>query len=127
MRNKPLTILTLSAAFALSACATTAGAPLPGGSDVALGQKAYVDGPLVQPVEVVEDSRCPMNARCVWAGRLIVQTRIDGAGWRDTANITLGETYGTHDRVIALVSGLPEKTADRETQPAEYRFVYERR
>ena len=69
MRNKPLTILTLSAAFALSACATTAGAPLPGGSDVALGQKAYVDGPLVQPVEVVEDSRCPManspSNRCV--------------------------------------------------------------
>src|SRR3546814_15909501 len=68
--NKPLTILPLAAAFALSACATTAGAPLPDGSDVALGQKAYVDGPPVQPVEVAEDSRCPMNARCVWAGRV---------------------------------------------------------
>src|SRR3546814_1049996 len=52
MQNKPLAILTLSAAFALSACATTAGAPLPDGSDVALGQKAYVDGPLGPPVAV---------------------------------------------------------------------------
>src|SRR3546814_6490978 len=55
MQNKPLTILALPAALALSACATTADAPFPDGSDVALGQKAYVDGPLVQPVEVVED------------------------------------------------------------------------
>src|SRR3546814_1021862 len=73
MQNKPLTILALPAALALSACATTADAPFPDGSDVALGQKAYVDGPLVQPVEVVEDSRCPMNVRCVWAGRVRVK------------------------------------------------------
>src|SRR3546814_12270732 len=73
MQNKPLTILALPAALALSACATTADAPFPDGSDVALGQKAYVDGPPVQPVEVVEDSRCPMNVRCVWAGRVRVK------------------------------------------------------
>src|SRR3546814_2440709 len=53
--------------------APTAAAPFPDGSDVALCQKAYVDGPLVQPVAVVEDSRCPMNVRCVWAGRVRVK------------------------------------------------------
>ena len=68
-----LAALALPAALALSACATTRGAPLPDGSDVALGQRAYVDGPLVEPVAVIEDSRCPMNARCIWAGRVRVK------------------------------------------------------
>ena len=35
-------------------------------------------------VAVVEDSRCPINARCVWAGRADRAHRVDGAGWRET-------------------------------------------
>ena len=68
-----------------------------------------------------------MNARCVWAGRVVVKTTIAGAGWADTADLTLGESYGTHGKVIALVSVRPEKMAGTETQPMEYRFVYEPR
>ena len=79
--------------------------------------------------ELVEDSRCPINARCVWPGRLVVTTRIDGAGWRDTADLTLGEPFGTHDIVIALVSGEPGRMAgaDKETPPDAYRLTYEPR
>ena len=105
--------------------------PAQPGSAVALGQKVRVGDVTVTPVTVVEDSRCPINARCVWAGRLIVRTQIDGKAngesWRDTADMRLGETFGTHGRVIALVSGEPGKTAERETLPEEYRLVYEAR
>ena len=101
--------------------------PAPQGSAVALGQSVQVGDVSVTPVGVVEDSRCPVNARCVWAGRLVVRTRIDGAGWRDSADRRLGETYGTHGKVIALVSGEPGKTAERETPADAYRFVYEAR
>ena len=101
--------------------------PAPQGTAVALGQSVQVGDLRVTPQSVVEDSRCPINARCVWAGRLVVKTQIDGAGWRDSAEMRLGETFGTHGKVIALVSGEPGKTTDRETQPEEYRFVYETR
>lgn len=101
--------------------------PAPAGSAVALGQKVRVGDVTATPVSVVEDSRCPIDARCVWAGRLVVRTRIEGDGWRDTADMRLGETFGTHDRVIALVSGEPGKTAERETPSEEYRFTYEAR
>ena len=98
---------------------------------MALGQKVRVGDLAVTPLSVVEDSRCPINARCVWAGRLVVRTQIDGmaaeGNWRDTADMRLGETFGTHGRVIALVSGEPGKTAERETPPEAYRFVYEAR
>ena len=39
----------------------------------------------------------------------------------------LGEPYEVLGRTYVLVSGLPEKQADRETRSSEYRFVYERR
>lgn len=101
------------------------GNPWNAGTPVPLSQPVKVADVVVTPIRVVEDSRCPINARCVWAGRLIVETRIDGAGWRDTADITLGEDYGTHDRVIRLIAGEPNRTTQDEIKPNQYRFTYE--
>lgn len=125
------TLLTALAPALLSACAVVPAPdstpPAPSGSAVALGQRVRVGDLTVTPVSVVEDSRCPINARCVWAGRLVVRTQVDGDGWRDTADMRLGETFGTHGRVIALTSGEPGKIAERETPPEAYRFTYEAR
>jgi hypothetical protein len=81
----------------------------------------------VTPLSVVEDSRCPENARCVWAGRLVVATRIDGPGWREIPELAIGESYTTPAATVTLVSGMPEKRTDVVTAPAEYRFVYDGR
>ena len=101
--------------------------PQPAGYAVPLGQPVRVGDLVVTPTRLVEDSRCPMNARCIWAGRVVVKTRIAGDGWADTADLTLGEPYGTHGKVLALVSVRPEKTTDHEIQTDEFRFVYEAR
>jgi len=126
MQNRHrLAILALPAALALSACATTRGAPLPDGSDVALGQKAYVDGPLVQPVEVLEDSRCPMNARCVWAGRVRVKmVWIRGNGEKQPFEATLGEPVQLADGQFTLESVRPEKMTNVTIKPSDYRFSF---
>ena len=128
-------IAPLALAAALAGCATVPDSPqsesppAAEGSLVALGAPVMVGALVATPMEVVEDSRCPINARCVWAGRLVVKTRIDGAGWRDTANLTLGEPYATHDTALALVSGepAPEAGEGKQTLPADYRFAYEAR
>ncbi|GAO78490.1 hypothetical protein [Sphingopyxis sp. USTB-05] len=120
-----MAIVALPAALALSACATTRAAPLPDGSDVALGQKAYVDGPLVQPVEVVEDSRCPMNARCVWAGRVRVKmVWIRGNGEKQPFEATLGEPVQLADGQFTLESVRPEKMTNVTIKPSDYRFSF---
>lgn len=102
-----------------------AGPPASEGTAVPLGRSVAVGALVATPTAVVEDSRCPENARCVWAGRLVVSTRIDGPGWRETTELMLGEPYLTHGTTITLVSGLPEKRTDSETAPGEYRLVYE--
>ena len=39
-----------------------------------IGETTRVGTLAVTPLRVVEDSRCPINARCIWAGRLILTT-----------------------------------------------------
>ncbi|WP_017664079.1 hypothetical protein [Porphyrobacter sp. AAP82] len=119
----------------LSACAVIPDPPSPEsaalaqGTPVALGQAVTVGPVVATPMAVVEHSRCPVNARCVWAGRLVVTTRIDGPGWRDTADLTLGEPWSTHGVGIALAAGEPGRMAGegQETPKGAYRFTYEAR
>lgn len=121
-----LAAIGIVATFALSACAATGQqTPLRDGSDVALGQRAMVDGPIVQPVKVLEDSRCPMNARCIWAGRVRLQmVWIRGNGEKQPFEVTLGESTPLADGAIRLESVRPEKRTDVTLKPSDYRFSF---
>lgn len=57
-----------------------AGAGAPGVVTVRLGETARLGGLSVRPVAVVEDSRCPSDVQCVWAGRLRLRAAVSGVG-----------------------------------------------
>jgi hypothetical protein len=110
-------------AAALAGCATV---PPPNPTPTAsIGQTAYSNGLKVRPLQVLEDSRCPMNARCVWAGRIIVRSEVIGGNWRRTLDLELGQPQPVADGALTLVSALPEKTAGAETDPRSYRFTFD--
>ncbi|MFC3097659.1 hypothetical protein [Alteraurantiacibacter palmitatis] len=123
-------LLTLCAPLLIAGCATTpivdAGPPLPAGSAVALGEAVSVANIALTPMRVTEDSRCPINARCVWAGRIVVETRVDGPGWRETVPLTLGEPAGVRGYILNLISAEPGQLAGGPApKPADYRFAFE--
>ncbi|AMG74532.1 hypothetical protein [Sphingopyxis granuli] len=113
-------------ALALSACAATGQqAPLPDGSNVALGQRAYVDGPIVQPVEVLEDSRCPANVRCVHAGRVRVKMLwLRPTGEEQPFEVMLGGATPLADGSIRLLAVRPDRRTDTAIAPEDYRFSF---
>ena len=125
--------LSLLFALALPACTTTwqdapivdGAAALPQGSVVPLGQPVALGAVVLTPMRVVEDSRCPINARCIWAGRVIVETRVDGAGWRETTELELGKAKVVRCYRLALTSAEPGRTSDAPTDPDAYRFTYD--
>jgi len=120
-----LAALALPFAILLSACATTMDAPLADGRNVALGQKAFVDGPIVEPVTVVEDSRCPMNARCIWAGRVRVKMLWHrGNGEKQPFEVELGKPVHLADGAFTLTSVHPEKRSTAAIEAREYRFSF---
>lgn len=89
-----------------------------------LGESVTVDGPRVTPLQVLEDSRCPMNARCVWAGQVRLKVRID-SGTGGVVELTTGKPAMVADGTLELVEVRPEKMAgagNGAVKPADYRF-----
>ena len=112
----------------LAGCATIpdTAPPAPAGSIVALCEPVMVADVVLTPMRVTEDSRCPINARCIHAGQIVVETRVDGAGWRETVPMTLGEPAGVRGYILNLVSAEPGKLAGGpDVKPTDYRFSYE--
>lgn len=122
--------LAVLAAPLLAACSTFSGYGVaPEGSLVALGHRVAVADLTLTPISVIEDSRCPINARCVWAGRIVVETQVDGPSWQDVLPLTLGEPGTTHGYILNLTSAEPGRMAGSGTdplQPEDYRFGFER-
>ncbi len=113
-------IIPLFAALALSACATVpAAAPIRSDGLARLGESTRIGALVVTPLRVIEDSRCPINVRCVWAGRAIVRTEVAGTGWRETLNLTLGERTRSHSTTLALTSMEPGKVAGAQPFPPQ--------
>ncbi|QDT08134.1 beta-propeller domain-containing protein [Planctomycetes bacterium K23_9] len=97
--------------------------------DVALNQFAEnPDSPLkVSVVNVIEDSRCPTDAECVWEGqvRAELETQISG----DTSVHTLSFQSGQDNAIevagysIKLHSVSPDTVSDDSIEDDEYRFT----
>lgn len=104
----------------LAGCATISGEREP----VALEQVQRV-GPLrITPVNLIEDSRCPQNARCIWAGRVVIRARIDDGHGQLERNLTLGQPAEVGGRQVMLDSVTPERNAGSEVSVAAYRFHF---
>ena len=89
-----------------------------------LGQHAYVESLRIRPLKVVEDSRCPINAVCVWAGRLVVRTEIAGSARAETVDLILGTPLALGGVKVTLVAAEPSKLAGAPTAPSDYRFTF---
>ncbi|HEY6814919.1 MAG TPA: hypothetical protein VI168_05215 [Croceibacterium sp.] len=120
MRLLPLSIVAL-----LAACATTPPPFAAEGSIIAISDGVHVGRLVAVPQVLLEDSRCPMNARCVWAGRVVLSTRIYGPDFDETVPLTLGEPHALHGTSITLTSAQPEKMAGEDTPVPNYRFGFE--
>ena len=116
----PLPLLVL-----VAACASTPPPFAAEGAAVEIPGGVHVGKLIAVPQVLLEDSRCPMNARCVWAGRVVVSTRIYGPDFDETVPLVLGEPLALHGTSITLVSVQPEKMAGEEIPAPNYRFGFE--
>ncbi len=122
--------LSLALPLAVSSCAASRTSPaetrpLPDASRVALRQSAYADGPVIKPVELLEDSRCPVGVTCIWTGRVRLNMLWIRAGAPPQAfEAILGERVPLADGTLLLESVTPAKKVEGRIKPEDYRFSF---
>lgn len=127
-----LPLFALFVAATLSGCAATSGidtgaaamTPAAEGSAVAVGQPVRADDLVLTPIAVAEDSRCAAGTQCIWAGRVVVTTQVDGPGWRETVELTLSDSTAVRDHGVILATVTPERHQSVDIAPGDYRFIY---
>lgn len=121
----------LIAVLALSGCATAthSSSPLRIDGLAGIGQSTRVGPFVVTPRAVVEDNRCPINARCIWAGRLRLQADVamNGGSVELRTVLTLGELQALPKGKILLVSAAPGRLAGTPPSPPASLFGFEAR
>jgi hypothetical protein len=88
----------------------------------AIGQRVTVDGLSVTPLEVLEDSRCPADAQCVWAGQVRIRTMIHLGTGDAERELTSGKPVFLADGSLELVEVRPAKSSAAGLAPEDYRF-----
>jgi len=114
--------ITILIALMLPAC--TSLPPANAGPTAGLNQVATVNALRIRPIELVEDSRCPANVQCVWAGRLIVRARMNGAGWTQIRDFELGVAQAVDQYLVTLIGAEPLKASPGQIDPNAYRFTF---
>jgi hypothetical protein len=119
------TVFLSAAALMASSCITTP-AIKQGGDNVALDQAANVGGPVIRPVRVLEDSRCPINARCIRAGDVRVLIEIVQPRGKSAAEVSLTKAAQIADGQLTLTNVTPNRgmTNSPGPKPGDYRFSF---
>lgn len=79
---------------------------------------------VVTPLEVVEDSRCPKEVACIWAGTVKVKVRVvNKSGQSESGILTLNESKVISGVSVTLTNVLPEKTS-KNIPFSDYKFSF---
>ncbi|MBV1686810.1 hypothetical protein KRR38_03775 [Novosphingobium sp. G106] len=109
--------------IALTATLASA-APPPRTVTARIGETVHVHGVRLRPIEVLEDSRCPQNVSCVWAGRVRLSVRLGGASGQ-TREMVLGKPIPMPGGTLQLAAVLPPRgVQNRPIPPSAYRFGF---
>lgn len=123
----PRIALALPLTAVLGGCVLAGGAatPDPGPSarseTVRLGEVTRTLAIPVRPTAVLDDSRCPANVRCVWAGRVRISAQL-GTVPAQTVELELGRPDPRADHGVELVGVEPGRTEAETIAPSAYRF-----
>lgn len=119
----PLTL----AAVGLSACATPQEIPGCRQYDcVALGEWQQLASDLTaRPLSVTEDSRCPIEADCIWEGRVVVETELELGHDVITVPLDTSEPLRINKGMLSIAEVAPEMSIKWSPIPIEsYRFAF---
>lgn len=103
-------------------------APAPGTKvtvSAKLGESVTALGETITPVKVLEDSRCPSDVQCIWAGTVRVDGTAQGGMGLGQLTFELGKMNTTEVNSITLVDVKPYPKSTTTIADEDYVFTFE--
>jgi hypothetical protein len=127
-QENSMRIFLIALPLLLASCATVTayGKPLPTANAVPIGKAAYADGPIIRVIKILEDSRCPINARCIRAGDVrLAMEWLKPNGDKQAFEIRLSQPNPMADGQLVLVDVQPSRMAGgKALKVKDYRFSF---
>jgi hypothetical protein len=92
--------------------------------EASIGKGASALGIVIDPIAVLEDSRCPRDVQCIQAGTVRVSAKVTVGTSSVDAVLRLGTEAGIKNTLITLVEVAPAKDSKTAVDPADYRFTF---
>ncbi|KND48675.1 MAG: hypothetical protein AB200_03045 [Parcubacteria bacterium C7867-005] len=99
--------------------------PLYGAIALRIGEVGVFRNLSITPKVVVEDSRCPMDAQCIWSGRFRVAVEVVSAMGTSTQTMEVGDSMTTEAEEIKFVNVIPGNKSASGISLGEYRMTFE--
>lgn len=90
-----------------------------------IGQTVSVLGVSITPLEIVDDSRCPEDVQCIWAGTTHVRAKLVSGMGESEVTFEIGQSITTEAEFVTLTSVNPAPKAGVTISPADYRLTFE--
>jgi hypothetical protein len=90
-----------------------------------LNQKIYLGGGIyVTPLEVLSDSRCPVDVQCIWAGEIVLKIKLEKDMRSKEVEIKEGESVDAGPGLVSLVDVTPENNTKKPFTDKDYKFTF---
>ena len=89
-----------------------------------LGKTITVEGVVITPTTVLEDSRCPVNVQCIQAGTVRVITRLESEGHKQEVTLTLNTPIRFMGKRVELQEVTPVKNTKAAFEKDAYVFKF---
>ncbi|MBY0376899.1 hypothetical protein K2P96_02915 [Patescibacteria group bacterium] len=90
-----------------------------------LNQGILNNGIHLTPLEVVSDSRCPTDVKCIWAGTVTLRTLLENGADSSTVNLGLGTPFSFSGKSVTLTKVTPDKQSQKTISQSQYKFEFE--
>lgn len=84
----------------------------------------FKDGLGIRPLEVLEDSRCPMGVFCIQAGSVKISLRVNENGITKIETIMTGQTITVGADTVTFESAEPARPQHGNPPASSYRFTF---
>ena len=98
--------------------------PVSNSLDLGIGQTGEVEGVSIMPLEVAEDSRCPLDVVCIQAGTVRLKVEVAIGAEKYLENFLLGHQTDIKSVQITLTEVTPAPNSKVTITPDQYKFLF---